>query len=69
MTKQTVYLNNFARKSVFRLQFLWQSHHCWRDLMTSPIYSAAANAASQLTALQLAKQINQSTESTDGGRS
>ena len=25
MTKQTVYLNNFARKCGFRLQFLWQS--------------------------------------------
>ena len=25
MTKQTVYLNNFARKSGFRLQFLMQS--------------------------------------------
>ena len=25
MTKQTVYLNNFTRKSGFRLQFLWQS--------------------------------------------
>ena len=25
MTKQTVYLNNFARKSEFRLQFLRQS--------------------------------------------
>ena len=41
MTKQTVYLNNLARKSGFGLQFLWQSafktHHCWRGLMTSPI--------------------------------
>ena len=37
MTKQTVCLNNFARKSGFRLQFLRQSafltHHCWRGLM------------------------------------
>ena len=34
--KQTVYLNNFARKSVFRLQFLRQSafytHNCWREV-------------------------------------
>ena len=34
MTKQTVYLHNFARKSGFRLQFLRQSsfktQHCWR---------------------------------------
>ena len=41
MTKQTVYLNNYARKSEFRLHFLRQSdfktHHCWRGLMTSPI--------------------------------
>ena len=38
MTKQTVYLNNFARKSGFRLQFLKQSAlktlHCWRGLMS-----------------------------------
>ena len=43
MTKQIVYLNNFARKSGCRLQFLRQSafytHHCWRGLMTSPIRS------------------------------
>ena len=41
MTKQTVYLSNFARKSGFRWQFLRRSafytHHCWRGLMTSPI--------------------------------
>ena len=41
MTKQTVHLNNFARKSGFRLQFLrqsaFQTHHCWRGRMTSPI--------------------------------
>ena len=41
MTKQTVYLNNFAGKSGFRLQFLRQSafstHHCGRGLMTCPI--------------------------------
>ena len=41
MTKQTVYLNNFVRKSGFILQFLRQSafytrHRC-RGLMTSPI--------------------------------
>ena len=41
MMKQTVYLDNFARKSGFRLQFLKQSgfltRHCWRGQMTSPI--------------------------------
>ena len=41
MTKQTAYLNNFARKSGFSLQFLRQSafytHYCWRGLMTSPM--------------------------------
>ena len=39
--KQTVYLNNFGRKSGLRFQFLrqsvFQTHHCWRGLMTSPI--------------------------------
>ena len=42
-TKQTVYLNNIARKSGCRLHYLKQSafetHHCWRGLMTSPIIS------------------------------
>ena len=41
MTKQTLYVNNFTRKSEFRLQFLrqstFQNRHCWRGLMTSPI--------------------------------
>ena len=43
MTKQTVYmyLSNLARKGGFGLQFLrqsaFQTHHCWRGLMTSPI--------------------------------
>ena len=31
MTKQTVYLNNFARKSGFRLQFLRQSDDLSND--------------------------------------
>ena len=39
MMKQTVYLNNFSRKSGFRLQFLRQSavltHHYWRGHQTS----------------------------------
>ena len=41
MTKQTVYLNNIARKRECRLHYLKQSafltHHCWRGLMTSPM--------------------------------
>ena len=41
MTKQTAYLNDIARKSGSRLQFLRQSafytHHCWRGMMTSPM--------------------------------
>ena len=41
MTKQTVYLNNIARKSGFRLHYLrqsaFQTHHYWRSLMTSPM--------------------------------
>ena len=44
MSKQTVYLNNFARKSGFRLQFPRQSafktHHYWRGL-TSPMKEVA----------------------------
>ena len=38
MTKQTVYLNIFARKNRFRLQYLrpsaFKTYHCWRGLMT-----------------------------------
>ena len=45
MTKQIVYLNNFARKSGFRLQCLrqyaFQTHHCWRGVMTSPMSNDA----------------------------
>ena len=41
MTKQTVFLNNFARKRELRLQFLRQSafsaQHCWRGQMTYTI--------------------------------
>ena len=51
ITKQTVHLNNFARKSGFRLQFLWQSafstHHCWKSLMTSPMRQTCTQNADQ----------------------
>ena len=41
--RNRLYLLNVARKSGFRLQFLrqsaFQTHHCWRGQMTSPIIS------------------------------
>ena len=64
LTKQTVYLNNFARKSGFRLQFLRQSaswtHHCWRGLMTFPItfFSQWEKKSNKISTVYLQKKIS-----------